>query len=1133
MKKLFVSLLAIAGLVACTNDEVVNLQSSNAIAFDTFVENSTRANDPSFTKATLDAFDVWAFVENETGTVLGGLDATDVNGGENVTRVGDNLWSYANLQYWTPGHTYYFAAVAPMDSDNWAYIMNSTDQGQDNTITFENIDGTEDLIYAYTEVTTPDPINGMEAVKFQFNHLLSKVGFTFKNEFTTGNVHFEVVNVQMVVPAKATYAVAGAGAWTINGDTTTTLAFGNVEDMKKQETKTAANERFTIPAAADKSYTVTFTIKHYNGDVLVKEYEKESTITGVEFEKGKAYNFVAGISPENLNLKAIEFTVEGVDGWEETAPIQPVSTPEELVTIAQAINEGTIDADANIELTNDIDLAELSNLFQTRAAATSNWIPVGTEEKPYTGTFDGNGFTIKNLSLVEPEAKEGKAYIGFFGYAKDATIKNVTFENVYINIPCLDIDHSQGHIGTVAGSLEGTSTIEDVTVKGDITVYATQDANGASRVAVVAGGNSYGNVTMKNVHVIANEGSYLKANNNTGALAGQLQGKMVFENCSSNIDVTVNKFFAGGLVGIAAGDSTFTNCHTTGNVAVVAGRAGRANDHYRVGGIAGGWADGKTKVCTLTNCTYTGNISGTNADGSVAEVLDYAGYVGRGYTLNNCAGSKVVIDGVEYVQLYDDVHGVYTVDGEYVVAAPSQLKKLATLVNGGKTFEGITVVLANDIDLNNQEWTPIGSATAEHGFMGNFNGNGFAIKNLAINDIALDSDGYAYAGLFGVTEGVDEDNQNNIKNLVIENVNIETTGHIVAAAIAYPYYTEIENVTVKGNISITGGNYTAGVLAYTRRCVDANNLTIAGNNGSAVEGRNTVGGVISDIQTNGGLVANYSNFAASGLTIKATKAVGGISGIISGQTLDGATVKNVHIDCAVDSKGIVAGSLGDASTIKNVSHENVTGATRVIGATYGSGAIVVDNANDLVEALEAGKDVFLANDIKIDPANMSNAYGKTGINVKKGQTIDGGGHTLNIKGAGGTWDSGINTTGGVIKNITVTGSFRGIFINHNSDHSEKVVLENVTTTGTVYTISCDQGKYQGIEATDCAFYGWTSFAKTAGEAKFTNCYFGEGSGYKFCRPYSKTEFVNCTFCPGYTVDESQAEVTFTNCTFEE
>ena len=32
---------------------------------------------------------------------------------------------------------------------------------------------------------------------------------------------------------------------------------------------------------------------------------------------------------------------------------------------------------------------------------------------------------------------------------------------------------------------------------------------------------------------------------------------------------------------------------------------------------------------------------------------------------------------------------------------------------------------------------------------------------------------------------------------------------------------------------------------------------------------------------------------------------------------------------------------------------------------------------------------------------------------------------------------------------------------------------------------------------------------------------------------SNTEFVNCTFCPGYAVDTTRATVTFTDCTFEE
>ena len=356
-------------------------------------------------------------------------------------------------------------------------------------------------------------------------------------------------------------------------------------------------------------------------------------------------------------------------------------------------------------------------------------------------------------------------------------------------------------------------------------------------------------------HLVSGEACVVQGDG-LGLLAGQLLGRDGLGGCGG---LGGRRGLVGGLIGLAAGDQTFTDCHTTGNVSVVAGRAGRGNDHYRVGGIAGGWADGAKNVCTLTGCTYTGKLTGINADGSVATTFDYDGYVGRGYTLANCGGSKVVIDGTEYVQLNNTDYGVYVING--------------------------------------------------------------------------------------------------------------TT-------------------------------------------------------------------------------------------------------------------------------------------------------------------VTVGTADALVAALASEYDVLLTNDIKIEPAKMSNAYGKTGINVKYGQTIDGDGHTLNIKGAGGTWDSGINTTGGLIKNLTVTGSFRGIFINHNSDHSEKVVLENVTITGTVYTISCDQGLYQGIEATNCTFNGWTSFAKTAGEAKFVNCYFGEGSGYKYCRPYSDTEFISCTFCPGYAVDESQAKVTFTDCIWE-
>ena len=237
--------------------------------------------------------------------------------------------------------------------------------------------------------------------------------------------------------------------------------------------------------------------------------------------------------------------------------------------------------------------------------------------------------------------------------------------------------------------------------------------------------------------------------------------------------------------------------------------------------------------------------------------------------------------------------------------------------------------------------------------------------------------------------------------------------------------------------------------------------------------------------------------------------------------------KNGTLDILVFSQAVQAAGFDDAETALNAGFGDTT--TDNHPWTDGVKLVVADTADELVEALENGKNVILTDDIKIDPAGMSNAYGTTGINVKNGQTIDGNGNTLDIKGAGGTWDSGINTTGGLIKNLTVTGSFRGIFINHNSSHSEPVVLENVIIDGTTYTISCDQGMDQTLTATNSTFNGWTSYAATLGYAKFENCKFGEGNGYAYCRPYAPTTFVGCEFEAGYRLDP-RADVTFENCT---
>ena len=835
MKKLLFVALTAVGLTACVqNEELAVSKPTAAISFaDSYVSNTSRAESPVITTANLAGFDVWAFMDEVGGTVL-----TDEDVVKNTT---SGTWGYSNIQYWFPEHTYYFAALAPMNSAN---ITEKTLATGDEAklglgeIAFTNVDGTEDLLYAKKSVTTPGIVeltnNGMEAVKMQFQHLLSKVRFTFQNGFPAGDITVKVSNVTMTAPKAGTINLAQAtynDKWVLGNEAPLTLEFGNVADLAITKSGVAANERFTIPATDAYEYNVNFHVQVYQGAVLAYELDKKAVIKGHALEMGKAYNFTAVLDNNSLNLHKIEFTAE-VDEWvdannpETEIPVDyyvdtvgnyVVATEQGLQAIAEGINAGELPADTKIVLNKDIDLNNMRSL-------TSNWTPIGTEEAPFTGVIDGQGYTIKNLTLVEEEAKEGKAHVGFIGFGKDVTVKNLTFENVTINIPCLDIDHAQGHIGAVAGTLEGTSVVENVTVKGDIKVEATQTANGASRVAVVVGGNYYANVTIKNVHVIANEGSYLIANNNTGAIAGQLQGKTVYENCTSNINVTVNKFFAGGIVGLAGTNDKFINCHTTGNIAVVAGREGRANDHYRVGGIAGGWSDGKKNVLTLENCSYTGTVSGVNADGSVAEVLDYMGYVGRGYTLANCAGSKVIIDGVAFVQVGDAApygnYEVVTAEGKPVTVV-STVEELNNL-----SATNAYIVLGADIDFQ-------GAAMAKPIQLwkdSTFDGMGHKISNVK----TAVQGGYA-TSLF---RGDANPGNKVVKNLVVENLTTPT-GYSYASAIWSDLQganIEIDNVHIN-NSTIAANGTIGGFVGF----VSASTTSVVIKN-SSINNSNLNGG---------------------------------------------------------------------------------------------------------------------------------------------------------------------------------------------------------------------------------------------------------------------------------------------------
>ena len=476
MRKLLVCALAAAGMVACVNEDVVQLPKSDVISFaDAFINNSTRAEvaaDPSLTKETLKAFDVWAYMTSVDGTVLVDEDV-ELNG---------TKWDYANLQYWTPNKDYFFAALAPMNSNYWDLDATEAVFGEGaGLVTFENNDGSEDLIYATASATTPDmdvlQEEGMDAVKFQFQHLLSKVKFTFKNGFLTENATIKIENVTMSAPKSGEINLGQGFDWVLD-DEDFTLEFGNVGELSKAQgqpnSAQSDDERLTIPADETYTYNIEFDVTLYYGTEEAYSVHKKSVVTGVALEMGKAYNFVAEINPDNLNLLPIVFEVEGVDSWVPEGG-QDVDTGK-TVAVASADELKAAIADPEVYaviLTEDINL---NSSTITRAEGDD---AVVVEKQYFTIDGAGNTLTYSGSNRV-------------IDFVKGDVVKAATIKNLTINITS-----SYCERGINFNNANGSLKIENVTFEGTAPTYAV-NFPGSSNGATVTIENSYlaGNIAL-------------------------------------------------------------------------------------------------------------------------------------------------------------------------------------------------------------------------------------------------------------------------------------------------------------------------------------------------------------------------------------------------------------------------------------------------------------------------------------------------------------------------------------------------------------------------------------------------------------------------------------------------------------
>lgn len=315
-------------LAACSNDEMVQAPEATPIGFDSYIGKTTRADDA--TLSNVKNITVYGY--------LGDAGAPKLFDGQIVSNT-SGMWEYSPLQYWTAGKNYLFTAVASPASSGDNHYSYAWDDARptaienfygSGTIGFDNsrASGNEDLIYAFKTATTPSPLDeAPDKVSFSFKHALSRVMFTFKNAMASDAYTIKVYDLYIDNTASEGSLKLGEEnpKWTTVGTTSLVLRpdyFVPKSGEAANNSQVASGTKFIIPET--KALTISFKIDLIvSGNVIGTYSHIECVLPSVEFQNGYSYNFVAEITPENIDpeqeLFPILFDVTEVEGWKDAA----------------------------------------------------------------------------------------------------------------------------------------------------------------------------------------------------------------------------------------------------------------------------------------------------------------------------------------------------------------------------------------------------------------------------------------------------------------------------------------------------------------------------------------------------------------------------------------------------------------------------------------------------------------------------------------------------------------------------------------------------------------------------------------------------------------------------------------------
>ena len=261
-----------------------------------------------------------------------------------------------------------------------------------------------------------------------------------------------------------------------------------------------------------------------------------------------------------------------------------ITKAEELAWFRNQVNGGKNKICAKIA--DNVEVIDLKDFCHAEDVSQNlkelSWVPIGTANKPYKGTFDGNNKTITNLYI-----KTAHNNVGFFCMIMGATIQDLIFDNAKVeNVStthtkalCTGILAGGSDAGTNPPShIKGIKTTKNCTVIGqndtggivgnacNINIENCENRSsvkGESYVGGIAGDYYY-----KNIKRCTNYGTVETVKNNsqrTGGIIGYANGTSI-EDCANYGKLTSKGWYYGGIAGEMRGNSSIQNVFSYGDM---------------------------------------------------------------------------------------------------------------------------------------------------------------------------------------------------------------------------------------------------------------------------------------------------------------------------------------------------------------------------------------------------------------------------------------------------------------------------------------------------------------------------------------------------------------------------------------